>query len=269
MKFDMHTHHYRCGHASGEIRDYIEAGLAKGLQVIGISDHSPYFARAEDQAEPLIAMAKSEFPRYISEVLKLKEEYKGKIEVLLGVESDFFPKQADLYKQNYDLYPFDYIIGSVHQTEDRVSIFNKNRWENLSDVQKTQVKDHYYRLIRESAESGMFQILGHIDAMKGNYPAFTQIPSRMIEETLKAIKGLNIAVEINTSGKTKLVGGWYPSDDILERVLHYQIPVTSGSDSQIPDRVGDEWDQVLQHLREIGFREWVFYRQKQIQRVPI
>ncbi|WP_040950252.1 histidinol-phosphatase [Gorillibacterium massiliense] len=269
MKFDMHTHHYRCGHASGNIRDYIEAAIGFGLQVIGISDHSPYFASAEDQAEPRIAMAKSEFPHYISEVLKLKEEYKDRIEVLLGIESDFFPKQADLYKEMYAPYPFDYIIGSVHQTENGVSIFNKNRWKNLSDFHKVQVKDEYYRLIRQSAESGMFQILGHIDAMKGNYPAFSQIPTRMIEETLKAIKGLDIAVEINTSGKTKLVGGWYPSDDILERVLYHHIPVTFGSDAHVPDRVGDEWDQVLQRLREIGFKEWVFYRQKRIQRVPI
>ena len=54
------------------IRDYIEAAIAGGLQVIGISDHSPYFGSPEDQAQPLIAMAKSEFPRYIEEVLATK-----------------------------------------------------------------------------------------------------------------------------------------------------------------------------------------------------
>lgn len=41
MKFDLHTHHFRCGHADGTIRDYIEAGIAAGLGVIGISDHTP------------------------------------------------------------------------------------------------------------------------------------------------------------------------------------------------------------------------------------
>ncbi len=83
MKFDLHTHHDRCGHAKDKIRDYIEAAIAGGLQVIGISDHSPYFGSPEDQAQPLIAMAKSEFPRYIEEVLQLKKEYEGKIDVLL------------------------------------------------------------------------------------------------------------------------------------------------------------------------------------------
>lgn len=49
MKFDLHTHHFRCGHADGTIRDYIEAGISAGLGVIGISDHTPYFGSPSEQ----------------------------------------------------------------------------------------------------------------------------------------------------------------------------------------------------------------------------
>lgn len=268
MKFDLHTHHERCGHAEGSIRDYIEAAIEGGLNVIGISDHSPYFGREEDHAEPYIAMAKSEFSHYISEVLRLKEEYKDRIEILLGVESDFFPEHADLYRQIYEQYPFDYIIGSVHQTGG-VSIFNRNRWKKLDDVQKIKAKEEYYRLILQSARSGMFQILGHIDAMKGFYPQFSQLPTKAVEEALKVIGDVGVAIEINTSGKTKDCGGWYPSDDILERALYYGVPVTFGSDAHIPSRIGDEWELVQRKLREIGYKEWVFFRQKQPVSVPL
>ncbi len=92
MKFDVHTHHQRCGHAEGTIEDYIVEAIANDLEVIGISDHSPYFADEQDHPEPKISMAKSEFPHYVQEVLALKEKYKHKIKVLLGVESDFFPE---------------------------------------------------------------------------------------------------------------------------------------------------------------------------------
>lgn len=61
-KFDLHTHHERCGHARGKIRDYIEAAIERGLNVIGIADHSPYFSSEEDQLHPNIAMAKVRFP---------------------------------------------------------------------------------------------------------------------------------------------------------------------------------------------------------------
>ncbi len=263
MKFDLHTHHDRCGHASGTINDYILSAIDAGIQVIGISDHSPYFAHEQDQPQPGIAMARSDFPNYVAEVLRLKEKYKDRIEVLLGVESDFYPDQIELYRTSYEPYPFDYIIGSVHQTRG-VSIFNRNRWKNKDEAEKIDEKKHYYELIRHSAGSGLFQVLGHIDAMKGYYPHFASIPGveREIDEALKAVADNDIAIEINTSGKTKDCGGWYPSDAILERALHFGADVTFGSDAHVPERVGDEWELVQKRLREIGFKRWVFFRQK-------
>lgn len=268
MKFDLHTHHKRCGHARGNIRDYIEAAISRGLQVIGISDHSPYFGEEADHPFPKITMPKSEFPDYVAEVLSLKREYEGKIEVLLGVESDFFPEHAELYKRMYEPYPFDYIIGSVHQSEG-VSIFNKKRFKGLSGPEKIRQKEIYYDLIAQSARSGMFQILGHIDAMKGFYPAFSEIQTDAVEKTLKIIGEAGMAIEINTSGKTKDCGGWYPSDEILERALFYGVETTFGSDAHDPERVGDEWELVAKRLKEIGFTHWVYFKNKQMQTVPL
>ncbi|MCJ8013921.1 histidinol-phosphatase [Paenibacillus sp. KQZ6P-2] len=269
MKFDMHTHHFRCGHADGNIRDYIEAGIAAGLQVIGISDHTPYFGEKEDQAFPRIAMGKSELVRYVQEVLELKKEYEGKIDVLLGIESDYFPDHVEAYRKVLTQHPFDYIIGSVHSVGG-VSIFNKNRWKSLNEKQHIEVKEDYYRLIQDSARSGMFQILGHIDAMKGNYPSFSGIMTeRILDETLQVIAENGIAIEINTSGKTKLSGGWYPSDAILERAFHFGVDVTFGSDAHKPERVADEFNQVAERLKTIGFTEWVYYKNKQKHGVPL
>ncbi|MCM3338994.1 histidinol-phosphatase [Paenibacillus sp. MER TA 81-3] len=269
MKFDLHTHHFRCGHADGNIRDYIEAGIKHRLHVIGISDHTPYFGSDEEQPFPNIAMAKGELSNYVDEVLQLKQEYAGRIDVLLGIESDFFPEYAELYREVLSRYPFDYIIGSVHNTSG-VSIFNKNRWKNLSTERKVAEKRVYYELIQDSARSGMFHILGHIDAMKGNYPAFSEIEAwDVIDDTLKVISECKVAIEINTSGKTKLSGGWYPSDEILERALHFGVDVTFGSDAHIPSRVGDEWEEVRTRLKDIGFTRWVYYKEKQKHEVPL
>ncbi|MBW7474601.1 histidinol-phosphatase [Paenibacillus oenotherae] len=269
MKFDLHTHHFRCGHADANIEDYIQAAIRAELDVIGISDHSPYFANELDHPQPGIAMAKSEFANYVEEVLRLKAKYEGTIDVLLGVESDFYPEHIELYRSVYDQYPFDYIIGSVHQTRG-VSIFNRNRWKNTPAAKHAEEKQHYYELIAQSARSGVFQVLGHIDAMKGYYPAFSDIQAdEAIDASLAAIAESDVAIEINTSGKTKDVGGWYPSDAILERALHYGVKVTFGSDSHLPSRVGDDWELVRQRLKEIGFKQWVYYKQKKAVVVPL
>ncbi len=261
-KFDLHTHHERCGHAEQPIRNYIEAAIEKGLHIIGISDHSPFFASQEDHFLPSIAMAKSEFPNYVNEILQLKKEYEGKIEVLLGIEADFFPMHIETYRQYLDRYPFDYIIGSVHYVND-LQIFTKNIWDDLTQSQKIKLKEEYYNLIEQSARSNTFQILGHIDAMKGYYPAFSSIQTDVIDQTLKVIAQCGIAIEVNTSGKMKSCGGWYPADDILARALYYGVDITFGSDAHSPDRVGDDFDFVQKHLQEIGFEEWVYFKEKQ------
>ncbi|QNF27243.1 MULTISPECIES: histidinol-phosphatase [Metabacillus] len=261
IKFDLHTHHHRCGHAIGTIEDYVKQAIEYGLHYIGISDHSPYFYSEEDHLYPTISMAKSEFVSYINEVLHLKEKYQDKIHVLLGMESDFFPDHIDVYKDQYILHPFDYIIGSVHYVQD-LNIFKKGRWDGLASQEQIKLKEEYYDLIQKSAKSGVFQILGHIDAMKGFYPAFSDIETDVIEKTLKIIGQEDIAIEINTSGKTKDCGGWYPADDILERALFHNVKVTFGSDSHKPERIGDEFEQVQKRLKEIGFTEWAYFVQK-------
>ncbi|SDM78355.1 histidinol-phosphatase (PHP family) [Paenibacillus jilunlii] len=58
--------------------------------------------------------AKSEFPAYIAEVLALKKEFAGRIAVMLGIEADFLPQSLELYREIIAGYPFDYVIGSIH-----------------------------------------------------------------------------------------------------------------------------------------------------------
>lgn len=269
MKFDLHTHHYRCGHADGDIRDYIEAAIAADIQVIGISDHTPFFSSDVDQAFPKIAMGKSELQHYVKEVLDLKKEYEGKIDVLLGIESDYFPDHAKLYHEILSQYPFDYIIGSVHYSSG-YSIFDRSRWKGMNNADQIATKEEYFRMIAESARSGMFQILGHIDAIKSNYPDFTQIEApQAIDRTLQVIAECGVAIEVNTSGKIKVCGLWHPVDEILERAHHFGVDISFGSDSHIPQRVGDDFDKVAQKLRDIGFTEWVYYKQKQRQAVAL
>ena len=161
------------------------------------------------------------------------------------------------------------MIGSVHFSSG-TSIFHRTRWEGLSKEIQVEHKKEYYEFIRQSAQSGMFQILGHIDAMKGYYPAFSDIPAgESIDLALGAIAESGASIEINTSGKTKTVGGWYPSGEILERAHHYGVKVSFGSDSHVPGRVGEDWEDVRSLLKTIGFREWFFYRQKQPVAVPL
>ncbi len=111
MIFDLHTHHDRCGHAIGSIEHYIQSAIEKGLAYIGVSDHTPFFHAQEDQLYPHIAMPKSELEHYVAEVLALKHKYANQINVLLGIESDFFEVHQECYKYELSKYPFDILLA--------------------------------------------------------------------------------------------------------------------------------------------------------------
>jgi histidinol-phosphatase (PHP family) len=266
--FDLHTHHERCGHAEGSLRDYVEAALAQGLTLLGFSDHSPFLAEPEDQHKPWVAMAKSEFPRYLAEAAALREEYRGRIDIRIGVESDFFPESADLYRAYYQKFPLDYIIGSVHVMGD-LDIFRPERWDNATEDQLLRDKEHFCALVAQSARSGMFDILGHIDALRATCPELSAVETPAVDAMLRAIAESDVVMEVNTSGSTKPCGGWYPEPKVLERAAFYGVKVTFGSDAHHPGRVGDQHEQVRSRLRELGYREWYVFGNRRREALPL
>lgn len=51
---NFHTHTYRCHHAKGTDRDYVEAAIKAGYTEIGFSDHVPYPFPTEYYIKPKI-----------------------------------------------------------------------------------------------------------------------------------------------------------------------------------------------------------------------
>ena len=86
MNVNYHSHTTRCHHAIGSERDYIEAALAAGLKVLGFSDHSPYIFH--DGHYSSFRMRPEELAGYVSTLTALKEEYKDRIEVRIGLEAE-------------------------------------------------------------------------------------------------------------------------------------------------------------------------------------
>ncbi|MFP3353735.1 hypothetical protein R0K04_20415, partial [Pseudoalteromonas sp. SIMBA_153] len=76
-------------------------------------------------------------------------------------------------------------------------------------------------------------------------------------------------IEVNTSGKTKDCGGWYPSIDLLERAKFYGIDVTFGSDAHEPGRVADDWLEVKHTLKELGYQEWCIFQSRQKRKLAL
>ena len=89
MIANYHTHTWRCNHATGTERQYVENALTAGLQILGFSDHSPYFFPGDYYSDYRMYVHQTE--EYFRTMTDLKAEYAGQIDLHIGVEAEYYP----------------------------------------------------------------------------------------------------------------------------------------------------------------------------------
>lgn len=267
MRIDYHTHHERCGHAVGKLEEYVQRGIALGLDQLGLSDHLPLIHVDPDSYYPEMAMPLSELPLYVEECLTLKERYRGVIDLKVGLEADYIEGYEEQIRELLAPYPWDYLIGSVHFLgEWDITDFRQvHGWEGQDPL---EVYRRYYDAVRKSAQSGIYDIIGHMDVIKrfgyGPQTPEGQAEVRKLErETLQIIAQSGIAMELNASGLTKPCAEMFPAEHILREALALGIPLTLGSDAHDPRKLGDGLDIARGQLYELGFRELAVFDGRQ------
>ena len=112
MIANYHTHTWRCRHADGTEREYVERAIEGGLKILGFSDHSPYpFPDGYDSG---MRMRLDQVEGYVDTVLALKKEYDKDIEIHLGLETEYFPRFWDQLIDLLSDYPFEYFVLGQH-----------------------------------------------------------------------------------------------------------------------------------------------------------
>ena len=77
MIANYHAHTYRCNHATGSEEDYVNHAVENGLQIMGFSDHTPYWFHSEYYSH--FRMFPDQLEDYCETVQKLKEDYVNQI----------------------------------------------------------------------------------------------------------------------------------------------------------------------------------------------
>ncbi|WIV19371.1 histidinol-phosphatase HisJ [Paenibacillus polygoni] len=265
MLIDYHTHHARCGHAVGDLESYVTQAVKLGYNEIGLSDHMPLLHVNPAEYYPEMAMPIEELPRYIEECLYLRDKYKNDIEVRVGLEGDYIEGYEKEIEEIISAYPFDYVIGSVHFLKewDITDHRQVHHWEG-KDV--LEVYELYYDAVQKAAKSGLYDFLGHIDAIK----RFTYKPKQeeqeawyaLERETLEVIAECGIPIELNASGLSKPCAEMFPSERMLKQAYQLGIPVTVGSDAHDPLKVGENVDRARNILKEIGYTELATFKER-------
>jgi histidinol-phosphatase (PHP family) len=266
---DYHVHTYRCGHAGGASRDFVLRAIDRGLGEIGFTDHIPLYFLPPERRDPRLAMREDQFEGYVAEVLALREEFRGRIAVRLGLEADYVEGHEETLASWLSRAPWDLVLGSVH--------FVAGDWIDAPGSEARFAKegadrlyDEYYRLLAKAARSGHFDVLTHFDLPKkfGNRPSAPREAAE--KEAIAAAREAGCAVEISSAGLRKPVGEAYPEDRLLRQIVAAGIPVTFSSDAHAPAEVGWGYEETVKLARRCGVHEFVTFeaRRKVFQALP-
>ncbi len=261
---DYHMHTPLCGHAVGDPREYVMRAIEAGLSEIGFSDHAPLVA----YSDPKVAMSLDQLPTYHKMIEDVRAQFSNKIVIKVALEADFIVGFEDKTKEILANYSYDYVIGSVHFIGDwgfdNPQGHDLSRW-NGANID--QIYRQYYKLLRLSAQSRLFDIMGHVDLVKkfGHRPLSDMTTEIMT--TAEVFKTTGVAVEINTAGLRKPVNEMYPSLDALRIYCQEGVPLTFGSDAHAPKEVGADFDKAFTLARAAGYQEYVTFKNRKIERV--
>jgi len=258
--FDSHMHTPLCKHAEGHPVLYMEHGVAQGLAGIIMTCHSPM----PNGFSARVRMAPEQFNEYVSLVNEAADAAPEGFEVLLGLESDFFPGMEPWLRELHERAPFHYILGSVHW---HIAEYMDAFWHG----DPLAFQKQYFEHLAESAETGLFDSLAHPDLVKNASPVdwrFDRIRP-FIEEALDRIAATGVAMEINTSGMNKSYPEMNPGPEMLAMMAERKIPVVIGSDSHTPTRVADGFVEALEALENVGYKSVSLFRERQRRDLPI
>ena len=258
IKSNCHTHTNFCD-GKNTAEEMTLAAIEKGFVSLGFSGHSPMYYDAD------WTMNKDNVTDYISDVKRVKELYKDKIDVLCGIELD-----ADF--SDISLADFDYSIASVHQLHGEGKIYSidlspdelSEAVEVIFDGDWYKMSEYYFKTLAEFAVSGDYDVVGHFDLItkfNGQTPLFDEENATYKSQAIKAIdeiidKKPNMLFEVNTGAMYRKGNPKpYPAEFMMKHINKRGGLITITSDSHCCESLDFAFEQMVDYCKSCGFKE--------------
>ena len=272
IQADMHMHTWFSTDSEACPRDMADEAVRKGLKTICFTDH---FDKDDlEWGEEGIF----DVDAYFVEMQKLQEEYAGKLNIRIGIELGLRTYLKDYYEELTKKYPFDFVIGSVHNVP-----YKKDAEGNILYTDPAAEKlftdrtdKEAYRLMMETTlenvrTSDCFQTLGHLDYVvrygksrekEYSYTDYADIIDEILKLLIEKEKGL----EVNSAGLKYGLPFAHPHPDVLKhyRELGGEI-ITIGADAHKPEHIAYHFAKAEEILKSCGFKYYTeFFEQKPV-----
>lgn len=239
MIANYHTHTWRCNHAAGTEREYIEQAIRSKIKLLGFSDHTPnpYSWNINDG----IRMTPDQTEEYFRTMLELKQEYAGDIEIRAGVEVEYIPGEFNKLVEYLKSFGCEYLIMGQHYVD---GVY-------VRDIPENEEKFHgHVSQILEGLATGAFLYLAHPDLFVWN--GSEEVYTREMTRLCHGVKELNIPIEYNLLGLRN--GRNYPDDRFWRIAAEVGNTVILGIDAHRSEDmiIADVERQALENLQKLG-----------------
>lgn len=249
MRFNYHTHTERCFHAHGEDEAFVLAAIEAGFDEIGFADHSPW--PFEGGYVSGMRMHADELENYVNSIRYLKEKYKDKISIKIGLECEYFKEYMPWLEKSIEELKIDYIIlGHHHCTNEIGGKYNGFITEPEDIIA-------YKNEVVEAVHTGLYSYICHPDLYMKGYPAWDKHCEKVAEEIIAASIETGVPLEYNLLGlsRSKIDGtDGYPHPNFWDKVAKMGGKAIIGIDAHNPDDYFDRdlFEEAQENLRNLG-----------------
>ena len=239
INYTFHSHTYRCGHAEGDIEDYVSLAIKSHYRIFGVSDH----VFLPGVYEPRIRGDYSLLKEYINAFNISKNKHKDEIEMHLGFECEYADVFLDYYRSLLADNKVEYLILGQHNGFDDNKQFVKYVKNHAEDTDE-DLNRYAFDLIK-GIKSGLFMYVAHPDLMFVSAKEVTPELKVLTKEIIDTAIKYDIPFEVNIHGfirqqkreKYHVIG--YPAGYFWDEVSKSKAKVVYGGDFHELNEVGN------------------------------
>ena len=228
MIANYHTHTIRCrhGHNNDPDRVFVETAIERGLKILGFSDHAPI--PFKDGSVSNARMYFELLEDYVDSVRNLQKEYEKDIQILLGIELEYYPEYHESVMNYARDYQFDYFILGQH------FLGNEIGETYVSDLPAD--KNHILRYVDqviEALRTNTFTYIAHPDIIK-DY-GYTELYTEQMRKLCRVANEHDVPMELNFVGYR--CGRHYPNELFWKIAGEEGCKMVLGSDAHTPEHL--------------------------------
>lgn len=187
----FHVHTYRCLHAGDEREiEYIQKAIELGATEIVFTDHCPF------PGNPFrMRMEISELADYVNTLKALRQQFKDKIDIKIGLETEYVPTYREFYEQLRDSGEFDLLLLGQH-----FALLPDGEYTFQKKDKSGEAKALADAMI-EGMQSGFFSVVAHPDQIFRREGKWNEEMARISNRIKQCAAQTGVTLEINMDNK--------------------------------------------------------------------